>query len=94
MIEEGRQGHEFFLLVDGRSTSREGRESSSRPAAPSSARWRSLAPSAKRDRDRDEPGQRARRPRAGFRRLLHDSPEIQLKVLKTLADRAVENALH
>ena len=28
-----------------------------------------------------------------FRRLLRDSPGIQLKVLKTLADRAVENAL-
>ena len=31
---------------------------------------------------------------SGFRRLLHDSPEIQLKVLQTLADRAAENALH
>ena len=28
-----------------------------------------------------------------FRRLLRDSPAIQLKVLQTLADRAVENAL-
>ena len=28
-----------------------------------------------------------------FRRLLRDSPGIQLKVLQTLADRAVENAL-
>jgi CRP-like cAMP-binding protein len=29
-----------------------------------------------------------------FRRLLHDSPSIQLKVLQTLADRAAENAVH
>ena len=29
-----------------------------------------------------------------FRRLLRDSPQIQLKVLQTLADRAAENALH
>ena len=29
-----------------------------------------------------------------FRRLLRDSPQIQLKVLQTLADRAAETALH
>ena len=29
---------------------------------------------------------------SGFRRLLHDSPKVQLKVLQTLADRAAENA--
>ena len=29
-----------------------------------------------------------------FRRLLRDSPSIQLKVLQTLADRAAENTLH
>jgi CRP-like cAMP-binding protein len=29
-----------------------------------------------------------------FRRLLRDSPPIQLKVLQTLADRAAENSLH
>ena len=31
---------------------------------------------------------------SGFRRLLRDSPPIQLKVLQTLADRAAENAVH
>ena len=31
---------------------------------------------------------------SGFRRLLHDSPQISLKVLQTLADRAAENSLH
>ncbi len=29
---------------------------------------------------------------SAFRKLLHDSPKIQLKVLQTLADRAAENA--
>ena len=68
LIEEGRQGHEFFLLVDGRSTSPPRGASRRRWApAPSSARWRSS-----RTRPRNAtvtattPGQRARRARVGL----------------------------
>ena len=42
LIEEGRQGHEFFLLVDGTvDVSAKGRERRRSAPAPSSARWRS-----------------------------------------------------
>jgi CRP-like cAMP-binding protein len=96
LIEEGRQAHEFFLLVDGTvDVTAKGRES------------KLLGPGA----FFGEMALVSRRPRnatvtatspvsvlvvheSGFRRLLHDSPEIQLKVLQTLADRAAENALH
>ena len=42
LIEEGRQGHEFFVLVEGESTSvRRAASSTASARARSSARWRS-----------------------------------------------------
>ena len=96
LIEEGRQGHEFFLLVDGIvEVSATGREPKTLGAgtffgemALVSSRPRNATVTA------TSPVQVLVVHESGFRRLLHDSPQIQLKVLQTLADRAAENALH
>jgi CRP-like cAMP-binding protein len=96
LIEEGRRGHEFFLLVDGIvDVSAKGREPKTLGAgtffgemALVSNRPRNATVTATR------PVQVLVVHESGFRRLLHDSPQIQLKVLQTLADRAAENALH
>lgn len=96
LIEEGRRGQEFFLLVDGEVDVR--------------AKGRKLSTLSGGDFF-GEMALVSRRPRSAtvtsttdvrvlvvhepaFRRLLRDSPPIQLKVLQTLADRAAENTLH
>jgi|SRR5215204_151588 len=96
LIEEGRQGHEFFLLLDGtvdvQATGHEpkllGAGSFFGEMALVSSRPRNATVTA------TSPVQVLVVHESGFRRLLHDSPQIQLKVLQTLADRAAENALH
>lgn len=95
LIEEGRQGHEFFLIVDGEVDVRmKGRKVKSLAngaffgemalvsALPRNATVTALSPVRVLVVHEQ-----------AFRRLLRDSPEIQLKVMQTLADRAVENAL-
>ena len=96
LIEEGRQGHEFFLLVDGTvDVSAKGRESMTLGPG---AFFGEMALVSQRPRNATvtatSPVSVLVVHESGFRRLLHDSPEIQLKVLQTLADRAAENALH
>ena len=96
LIEEGRQGHEFFLLVDGTvEVSAKGRESLTLGPG---AFFGEMALVSQRPRNATvtatSPVSVLVVHESGFRRLLHDSPEIQLKVLQTLADRAAENALH
>lgn len=95
LIEEGRLGHEFFTLVDGtvevkakgrKATKLEGGsffgEMALVSSRPRNATVKALTPV--RVLVVHE---------SGFRRLLRDSPSIQLKVLRTLADRAAENAM-
>ena len=96
LIEEGRQGHEFFLLVDGIvEVSAKGREPKTLGAG---TFFGEMALVSNRPRNATvtatSPVQVLVVHESGFRRLLHDSPQIQLKVLQTLADRAAENALH
>jgi CRP/FNR family transcriptional regulator, cyclic AMP receptor protein len=96
LIEEGRQGHEFFLLVDGTvDVQAKGHEPKMLGAG---SFFGEMALVSNRPRNATVT---ATTPvsvlvvhESGFRRLLRDSPEIQLKVLQTLADRAAENALH
>ena len=96
LIEEGKQGHEFFVLIDGEVDVRaKGRkvktlgdgsffgEMALVSEKPRNATVTTTTPV--RVLVINEPA---------FRRLLRDSPQIQLKVLQTLADRAAENALH
>lgn len=95
LIEEGRQGHEFFVLVDGdvdvrakgRKTKRLGNGSFFGEMALVSSRPRNATVKAL------TPVRVLVVHESGFRRLLRDSPSIQLKVLQTLADRVAENAL-
>ena len=95
LITEGKQGHEFFLLVDGEVEVRmKGRKVKSLAngaffgemalvsSLPRNATVTSLSPVRVLVVHEQ-----------AFRRLLRDSPGIQLKVMQTLADRAVENAL-
>ena len=96
LIEEGKQGHEFFVLVDGEVDVRaKGRKLKASQTARSSARWRS---------SRQRPRNATVTATSPVRVLVvHESGvphaccttrrRIQLKVLQTLADRAAENAL-
>ena len=95
LIEEGRQGHEFFLLVDGEVDVRmKGRKVKS---LANGALFGEMALVSSLPRNATitalSPVRVLVVHEQAFRRLLRDSPGIQLKVLQTLADRAVENAL-
>ena len=93
LIQEGRLGHEFFALIDGTvEVKRKGRKAK-RIEGGSFFGVKALVSS----KPRNAPV-KALTPvsvlvvhESGFRRLLHDSPSIQLKVLQTLADRLAEN---
>ena len=95
LIEEGRLGHEFFVLVDGEvEVSRSGKRVT---RLSNGSFFGEMALVSSRPRNSTV---RATTPvrvlvvhEPAFRRLLHDSPSIQLKVLQTLADRAAENVL-
>jgi CRP/FNR family transcriptional regulator, cyclic AMP receptor protein len=94
LIKEGKLGHEFFLLLDGEvDVRRKGRKVTSLTngsffgeMALVSARPRNATVTAL------SPVRVLVVHEQAFRRLLHDSPGIQLKVMQTLADRATENA--
>jgi len=96
LITEGRMGHEFFVLVEGEvEIEARGRKLTSLEKgsffgemALISARPRNATVTA------TSPVRVLVVHEQAFRALLRDSPDIQLKVLKTLADRAAENALH
>jgi CRP-like cAMP-binding protein len=95
LITEGKQGHEFFLLLDGEVDVRmKGRKVKS---LANGAWFGEMALVSSLPRNATVTALSPVRVlvvhEQAFRRLLRDSPEIQLKVLKTLADRAVENAL-
>ena len=96
LIHEGRQGHEFFVLIDGEvDVRRKGRKVSS---LSDGAFFGEMALVSSKPRNATVTASSPVRVlvlhEQGFRRLLRDSPSIQLKVLQTLADRAAENALH
>ena len=96
LIEEGRQAHEFFVLVEGEVDVRaKGRKLNS---LSDGAFFGEMALVSSRPRNATVTATSPIRVlvvhEQGFRRLLRDSPPIQLKVLQTLADRAAENALH
>jgi CRP/FNR family cyclic AMP-dependent transcriptional regulator len=94
LIKEGKLGHEFFLLLDGEvDVRRQGRKVASLAngtffgeMALVSARPRNATVTAL------SPVRVLVVHEQAFRRLLRDSPGIQLKVMQTLADRATENA--
>jgi CRP/FNR family cyclic AMP-dependent transcriptional regulator len=95
LITEGKQGHEFFVLVDGRVVvSRSGRKVKDLADGDFFGEM-SLVSSRPRNATvtATSPVRVLVVHEQAFRRLLHDSPSIQLKVLQTLADRAAENAL-
>jgi CRP/FNR family cyclic AMP-dependent transcriptional regulator len=94
LIREGKLGHEFFLLLEGEvEVRRKGRKVASLAngtffgeMALVSARPRNATVTA------SSPVRVLVVHEQAFRRLLRDSPGIQLKVMQTLADRAAENA--
>jgi CRP/FNR family cyclic AMP-dependent transcriptional regulator len=94
LIREGKLGHEFFLLLDGEvEVRRKGRKVAGLAdgtffgeMALVSARPRNATVTAV------SPVRVLVVHEQAFRRLLSDSPGIQLKVMQTLADRATENA--
>jgi CRP/FNR family transcriptional regulator, cyclic AMP receptor protein len=96
LIEEGRQGHEFFVLIEGdvdvrakgRKVASLGDGSFFGEMSLVSSRPRNATVTA------SSPVRVLVIHEQAFRRLLRDSPPIQLKVLQTLADRAAENSLH
>jgi cAMP-dependent protein kinase regulator len=95
LIQEGRRGHEFFALVDGKVEVKAKGRTSKRLEGGSFFGEMALVSSRPRNAT-----VKALTPvrvlvvhESGFRRLMRDSPQIQLKVLQTLADRAAENAL-
>ncbi|MEO5574919.1 MAG: cyclic nucleotide-binding domain-containing protein [Gaiellaceae bacterium] len=95
LIEEGRQGHEFFVLVEGEvDVRRKGRKLSS---LGDGAFFGEMALVSSRPRNATVTATSPVRVlvvhEPAFRRLLRDSQPIQLKVLQTLADRAAENSL-
>jgi CRP-like cAMP-binding protein len=95
LITEGKQGHEFFLLVDGEVDVRmKGRKVKS---LANGAFFGEMALVSSLPRNATVTAVSPVRVlvvhEQAFRRLLRDSPSIQLKVMQTLADRAVENAL-
>jgi CRP/FNR family transcriptional regulator, cyclic AMP receptor protein len=96
LIEEGRQGHEFFVLVEGDVDVRaKGRKLAS---LGDGSFFGEMSLVSSRPRNATVTASSAVRVlvihEQAFRRLLRDSPSIQLKVLQTLADRAAENSLH
>lgn len=96
LIEEGRYGHEFFVLVDGEVDVRaKGRKVTTLSAG---AFFGEMALVSSKPRNATvttaSPVRVLVVHEQAFRRLLRDSPPIQLKILRTLADRAAENALH
>ena len=96
LITEGKQGHEFFVLVDGEVDVRaKGRKPKS---LGDGAFFGEMALVSQRPRNATVTASSPIRVlvihEQSFRRLLRDVPSIQLKVLQTLADRAAENALH
>jgi CRP-like cAMP-binding protein len=94
LIREGKLAHEFFLLVEGEvEVRRKGRKVASLAngtffgeMALVSAQPRNATVTA------SSPVRVLVVHEQAFRRLLRDSPGIQLKVMQTLADRATENA--
>jgi CRP/FNR family transcriptional regulator, cyclic AMP receptor protein len=96
LIEEGRQGHEFFVLIEGDVVVRaKGRKIASLGDGSFFGEM-SLVSSRPRNATvtASSPVRVLVIHEQAFRRLLRDSPPIQLKVLQTLADRAAENSLH
>jgi CRP/FNR family cyclic AMP-dependent transcriptional regulator len=96
LIEEGRQAHEFFVLVEGTVDVRaKGRKLKT---LADGTFFGEMALVSSRPRNATVTATSPVRVlvvhEQAFRRLLRDSPQIQLKVLQTLADRAAENALH
>ena len=95
LITEGKQGHEFFVLIDGEVDVRmKGRKVKS---LANGAFFGEMALVSSLPRNATVTALSPVRVlvvhEQAFRRLLRDSPGIQLKVMQTLADRAVENAL-
>ena len=95
LITEGKQGHEFFLLIEGEVEVRmKGRKVKS---LANGAFFGEMALVSSLPRNATVTAVSPVRVlvvhEQAFRRLLRDSPSIQLKVMQTLADRAVENAL-
>jgi CRP/FNR family transcriptional regulator, cyclic AMP receptor protein len=95
LITEGKLGHEFFILVDGEVDVRaKGRRIAS---LADGTFFGEMALVSSRPRNATVTATSPVRVLVvhapAFRRLLRDSPGIQLKVLQTLADRAAENAL-
>ena len=96
LIEEGRQGHEFFVLVDGEvDVRRKGRKVTSLGGG---SFFGEMALVSSKPRNATVTATTPVRVlvvhEQAFRRLLRDSQPIQLKVLQALADRAAETALH
>ena len=96
LIEEGRQGHEFFVLVEGEVEVRaKGRKLNT---LGDGSFFGEMALVSQKPRNATitttSPVRVLVVHESGFRRLLRDSAPIQLKVLQTLADRAAENAVH
>ncbi len=96
LISEGKQGHEFFVLVEGEvEIEARGRQLTSLEKG---AFFGEMALISARPRNATVTATSPVRVlvvhEQTFRALLRDSPDIQLKVLQTLADRAAENALH
>jgi CRP-like cAMP-binding protein len=94
LIEEGRLGHEFFALIEGTvEVKADGRKAMK---LENGSFFGEMALLSSRPRNATVKAVTPVRVlvvhETGFRRLLRDSPEIQLKILQTLADRAAENA--
>jgi CRP-like cAMP-binding protein len=94
LIREGERGHEFFALVDGEvDITAKGRRAKHMK---SGTFFGEMALVSSRPRNATVTATTPVRVlvlhESAFRKLLHDSPKVQLKVLQTLADRAAENA--
>ena len=94
LIQEGRQGFEFFALIEGEVEVRAKGRKPDRMEGGSFFGEMALLSSRPRNAT-----VKAVTPvrvlvvhESGFRRLLRDSPQIELRVLRTLADRAAEIA--